>query len=162
MLKTFETLLYSQWRQQCFVCFRKLFVCLWVNFYISKIKWLVGCIEHLTEDLETIVMEVYVHIRSKFAFSFLVDFSVQVIFPYDHTTKTSSTFIGLPQFSWHFETNFGKFVRWCNSNSFSAVAWGSQNQIVDDVVQCWLLPEVLFSMLSNTISSSFVFVSLCW
>ena len=46
-----------------------------------------------------------------FAFSFPVDFSVQVILPYDRTTITYSTFIGLPQFPWHLETNFGKFVR---------------------------------------------------
>ena len=158
---SFETLLYSQWRQQCFVCFRKLFLCLWVNFYFWKIKWLARGIECLTEVLETIVMKVYVH-RTNFAFSFPVDLSVQVILPYDGTTITSSTFIGLPQFPWHFEIDFGKCLRWYNSNSFSAVARGSLNEIVHGVVQCWLLPEVLFSMRSTTISGSVVFLSLCW
>ena len=37
LILSFETLLYSQWRQQCFVCFRKLFVCLCVNFHFWKI-----------------------------------------------------------------------------------------------------------------------------
>ena len=50
------------------------------------------------------------YIWQNFAFSFPVNLSVQVILPYDHATITSSTFIGLPQFSWHLETNFGKFV----------------------------------------------------
>ena len=50
------------------------------------------------------------YIGPNFAFSFPVDLSVQVILPYDRTTITSSTFIGLPQFPWHFETDFGKFV----------------------------------------------------
>ena len=102
------------------------------------------------------------YIRPNFAFSFPVDLSAQVILPYDRTTITSSTFIGLAQFPWHFETDFGKFVGWCNSNSFSAVAAGSLNEIVDDVVQCWLLPEVLFSMRSTTMSGSVVFLSMCW
>ena len=102
------------------------------------------------------------YIGPNFAFSFPVDLSAQVILPYDRTTITSSTFIGLAQFPWHFETDFGKFVRSCNSNSFSAVVAGSLNEIVDDVVQWWLLPEVLFSMWSTMMSGSVVFLSMCW
>ena len=115
---SFETLLYFQWRQQCFVCFRKVFMCLWVNIFLK-------------------------------------------IYFYDRTTITSSTFIGMLQCSWRFETDFSKFVRWCNSNSFPAIARGSLSEIVDDVVRCWLLPEVLFSMRSTTVSGSVVFLSLC-
>ena len=33
---SFETLLHFQWRQQYFVCFRKLFVCLWVNTFLKN------------------------------------------------------------------------------------------------------------------------------
>ena len=51
------------------------------------------------------------YIGSRFVFSFPVYLPVQVILPYDCTTITSSNFIGLPQFSWHFETNFGKLVQ---------------------------------------------------
>ena len=66
---SFETLLYSQWQQQCFVCFHKLFFCLWINFYFWKIKWLAGGIECITKVLQTILMEVYVH-WAKFCLSF--------------------------------------------------------------------------------------------
>ena len=98
------------------------------------------------------------YIGPNFAFPFPVDLSVQVILPYDHTTITSWTFIDLLQFPWHFETDFGKSVQWCHSNSFSAVARESLNETVHDVVQCWLLPEVLSSMRSNTISDCCVSV----
>ena len=130
---SFETLLHFQWRQQCFVCFRKIFFCLWINFYFWKIKWLAGATECITEVLETILMELYVHWAK-----FCLFFSCWLVCPgnssIDRTTITSSTFLGLPQFPWHFETDFSKFVRWCNSNSFSAVARGSLNEIVHDVV----------------------------
>ena len=49
---------------------------------------------------------------------FPVDLSIHVILPNYCTTITSSTFIGQPQFSWHFEINLGKFVQWCNSKIF--------------------------------------------
>ena len=97
----FESLLYSQWRHQCFVCFRQLFVSLWTNFYFWKIKWLAGGIEYLTEILETIVMVVYIDC-AKFCLFSQANLSVQVILPYDRTTKTSSSFLGLPQLTWHF------------------------------------------------------------
>ena len=155
---SFETLLCSQWRQQCFVCFCKLFVSLWVNFYLWKIKWLAGCIEYLTEFLETILKGVYGP-----QVKFCILFSCRlVILPYDRTAITSLTFIGLQQFSWHFETDFGKFVRWCDSNSFLEVTRGSLNKIADDVVQCCLLPEVLLLVQCTTISDYAVFLSLCW
>ena len=110
----------------------------WVNFYFYKIKWL-AWIECLTKVLETILMEAYVH-QAKLCLFFPVKLSVQIISPYNHTTITSSTFIGLLQFPLNSETNFDKIVRWCNSNYFSMVSQGSLNEILDDVVQCWFIP----------------------
>ena len=80
---SFETLLYSQWWQQCFVCFHKLFVCLWVNFHFWKIKWLAGGIECLTEVLETILTEVYVH-RVKIC----LFFSCQLVCPGNSSVRS--------------------------------------------------------------------------
>ena len=62
---SFEKLLYSQWQQQRFVGFRKLSVYLSINFYFWKIEWLTGGIECVTEIIETVLREMYVH-RAKF------------------------------------------------------------------------------------------------
>ena len=56
---SFETLLYFQSRQTLSASVS--FSCVFGSIYFWKIKWLVGGIECLTEVLETVLMEVYVH-----------------------------------------------------------------------------------------------------
>ena len=100
---SFKTLLYSQWQQQCFVCLRKLFVCLWVYFYFWKIKWFAGGIECLKEVHETIIMEVYIHQAKFYLF-----FSCRHVCPgncsirsHNHNFLNSYWPVAIP---WHFET----------------------------------------------------------
>ena len=167
---SFETLLYSQWRQQCFFCFRKFFVCLWVNFYFWKIKSLVGVVECLTEVLETVLMEVYVHWAKFSPF-----FSCRLICPshssirlHNHNFLNFYWSAAISLAFWdqlwqicammYFKLFFSGFpgitewnYRWCCT--MLAIAWSAfLNAVYHDICLCCVSVLVLIAEFSTSIS----------